>query len=68
MGYSRIGGLKRKWRWLMKRFDSTKLKYTILFKTKVIFINFLHRRQMDFTFVIGEQLPNLANNEWDEDF
>jgi hypothetical protein len=68
MGDSGIGGLKKKWRWLMKRFDSTKPKYIILFKTKVIFTNFLHRRRMDFTFVIGEQLPNPANHEWDEDF
>ncbi len=50
-----IGELKRKWRRLMKRFDSTKLKYTILFKNVVILIIFLHRHQMDFTFeVIGE--------------
>jgi hypothetical protein len=68
MGDLRIGGLKRKWRWLMKRFDSTKPKYTILLKTKVIFTNFLHRHRMDFTFVIDEHLPNRANHEWDEDF
>jgi hypothetical protein len=51
-----IGGLKRKWRRLMKRFDSTKPKYTILFRASTTtLINFLHRRQMDFTFeVIGQ--------------
>jgi hypothetical protein len=36
----------------MKRFDSTKPKYTVLFKVVVILTNFLHRRQMDFTFEI----------------
>ncbi len=39
-----IGGLKRKWRWLMKRFDSTKPKYTILFRIEAILTNFMHRR------------------------
>jgi hypothetical protein len=37
-------GLKRKWRWLMKRFDSTKPKYIVLFRVVVILTNFLHRR------------------------
>ncbi len=32
----RIGELKRKWRQLMKRFDSTKPKYIVLFKVIVI--------------------------------
>jgi hypothetical protein len=31
-----IGELKRKWRQLMKRFDSTKPKYIVLFKVIVI--------------------------------
>jgi hypothetical protein len=48
------GGLKRKWRLLMKRLDSTKLKYTHLFKAATIYTNVLHRHIMDFTFeVIG---------------
>jgi len=38
-----ISGLKRKWRWLMKRFDSTKPKYTILLILVAILTNFLHR-------------------------
>jgi len=38
-----ISGLKRKWRWLLKRFNFTKPKYTILFRTEVILTNFLHR-------------------------
>ncbi len=39
-----IGGLKRKWRWLMKRFNSTKPKYTVLFRVTTILTNFLHKR------------------------
>jgi len=50
-----VGSLKRKWKWLMKKFDSTKPKYTHLFKATIILTNFLHRDQMDFTFeVISE--------------
>jgi hypothetical protein len=64
-----ISGLKRKWRRIMKRFDSTKPKNIILFKVVTILTNFLHRCQMDFTFeVIGEQLPNPTNHGWDENF
>jgi hypothetical protein len=45
-----IGGSKRKrkWKWLMKRFDSTKPKYIILFKVTTILTKFLDRCQMDF--------------------
>jgi hypothetical protein len=53
----------------MKRFDSTKPKYAILFKATTILINFMHKHRMDFTFeIIGEQLPDLVENGWDEDF
>jgi hypothetical protein len=38
-----IHGLKRKWKWLMKRFDSTKPKYTILFRIANILTNFLQK-------------------------
>jgi hypothetical protein len=52
----------------MKRFDNTKTRYSHLFKSRVLFINFLPRRRMDFTYeVIGDQLPNLENQEWDKD-
>jgi hypothetical protein len=44
-----IGGLKRKWKRLMKRFDNTKPKYPHLFKFRAPLINFLHRRRMDLT-------------------
>ncbi len=64
-----IGGLKKKRKQLMKRFDSTKPKYAILFKVTTILINFMHRHRMDFTFeIIGEQLPNPVEHEWDGDF
>ncbi len=53
----------------MKRLDSTKPKYIILFRVAVILTNFLHICQMDFTFeMIGEQLPNLVNHGWDGNF
>jgi hypothetical protein len=58
-----------KWRWLMKRFDSTKPKYIIFLRVAITLTKNLHKRRMDFTFkVIGEELPNLANHRWDEDF
>jgi len=43
-----IGGLKRKRKWLMKRFDSTKPKYIILFKVTTILTKYLDRCPMDF--------------------
>jgi len=48
MGYKvrmewKIGGLKRKWKRLMKIFDSIKPKYKHLFKVITIFTNFLCR-------------------------
>ncbi len=52
-----IGGLKRKWRRLMKMFYSTKPKYIGLFIVVIaaILIIFLHICEIDFTFeVIGE--------------
>ncbi len=62
-----MGGSKRKWRVLMKRFDSTKLKYTHLFKAATIFTNVLHRHIMDFTFeVISHLNAQLANHGWDK--
>jgi hypothetical protein len=49
-----IGGLKSKWRKLMKHFDSTKEKYSHLFRACYI-TNFLHKCLQDFTFeIIGE--------------
>jgi hypothetical protein len=39
-----IGGLKRKWRRLVKNFDSTKPKCSHLFKFGTLLTNFLHKR------------------------
>jgi hypothetical protein len=50
-----IGGLKRKWRCLIKRFDSTKPKYAHLFQVVIVLINFLCRKRMDLTYeVVGD--------------
>jgi hypothetical protein len=38
----------------MKKFNSTKPKYTRMFQDTIIFINFVHKKHMDFTFkVVG---------------
>ncbi len=64
-----IGGLKRKWKRLMKRFDSTKPRYSRLFKYGTLLINFMHRRRMDLTYeVIGDHLPNPKDHKWARDF
>ncbi len=64
-----IGGLKKKWRHLMKRFDSTKPKYSHLFQAVTILINFLHKKCMDFTYeIIGDHDTNLATHGWARDF
>jgi hypothetical protein len=64
-----IGGLKRKWRRFMKRFDSTKPKYSYLFKSGTLLTNSLHRRNMDLTYkVIGDHLPNLQYHKWARNF
>ncbi len=48
-----IGGSKKKWRCLMKKFDSTKSKYTYLFRIIDLFINFLRMRCMEFTYNVS---------------
>jgi hypothetical protein len=64
-----IGGLKRKWRHLMKTFYSTKLKYAHLFRAATLLINFLHKRRMDLTYdVVGDQIANWATRGWAKDF
>jgi hypothetical protein len=50
-----IGGLKRKWRWFIKKFDSTKSKYVHLFQVAIVPTNFLHKKRMDLTYeVVGD--------------
>jgi len=64
-----IGGLKRKWRCFMKRFDSTKPKYAHLFQATTLLIIFLQRIYMDFTYeVVGDLIANLATRGWTGDF
>lgn len=50
-----IGGLKRKWKRLMKRFDSTKPKFTFLFHSGCLLTNFIHRRRRNMAIDIGAQ-------------
>lgn len=50
-----ISDLKRKWRHLAKKFDSTKLKNTHLFQIVILFTDFLQMKCMDVTFkVVGD--------------
>jgi hypothetical protein len=64
-----IGGLKSKWRRLMKRFDSTKQKYNHLFRARTFLTNFLHRHHQNFMIeVIGEHQDNPAKHEWDGNY
>jgi hypothetical protein len=63
------GGLKRKWRRLMKRFDSTKPKYSHLFKSRTLLNNFLHRRRMNLTYEVNnDHFSNLEDHGWAGDF
>ena len=43
-----IGGLKQKWRRLMKRFDNRRPRFGIFFEGAAKLTNFLHRRRMNF--------------------
>ncbi len=64
-----IGGLKRKWRRLMKNFDSTKPKCSHLFKSGTLLTNFLHKRRMELTYeVIDDHLLNPEDHGWVRDF
>lgn len=61
-----IGGLKRKFRRLMKQLDTTKPKYNQLFWIAAILTNVIHWRRMDFTHdVVGEQLKPAHDHGWD---
>jgi hypothetical protein len=60
-----IGELKRKSKHFMKRFDSTKSKYTHLFHLVTFFTNFLFKKHMGFTYEIaGDQNPNPTAHGW----
>jgi hypothetical protein len=56
VGHKRV---EKKWKCLMKRFDSTKPKYAHLFQIVTLQINFLHKRCMDLTNeVVGDLIIN----------
>jgi DDE superfamily endonuclease len=64
-----IGGLKRKWKRFMKRFDSTKPKFPHLFQAGCIMTNVLHRRRMEMNFeVMGNQSQAEQDIGWEGDF
>jgi hypothetical protein len=64
-----MGGLKRKWKHCMQRFDSTKSKYSHLFWVVVLLINFLHMKCINLTYeVIGDQDVNWTPHSWARDF
>ncbi len=56
-----IVGFKCKQKKLMKHFDSTKEKYSYLFKVVALMISFLHKCHQDFTFeIIAKYLDELV--------
>lgn len=64
-----IVGLKWKWKRFMKSFDSTKDKYSHLFKIVVILTNFLHICHFNFTYeVISNPIDDPIDYNWDGDF
>ena len=60
-----MGGLKRKWKRLLNRFDSTKSKYIFLFNAACYLTNYLHRRSQDFTYHIEEHNDDENDDGWD---
>lgn len=63
-----IGGLKRKWRRLMKRYDCTKEKYIHLVYVVALLTNFLQRRRQVRSFeVLGEAQGATADHGWQGD-
>jgi len=64
-----IGGLKSKWKRLMKIFDSIKQKYNHLFRATTLLTNFLHRCRQDFMIeIIGEHQANPVEHGWDGNY
>jgi hypothetical protein len=64
-----IGGLKKKWRRHMKKFDSTKPKYAHLFWVVALLTNVIHMRFMDLKYeVFGDMTANPTGHGWVGDF
>jgi len=63
-----VGKLKRKWRHYLKSFDSTKQKYSNMFRTVILITNFLHMKCMELTYeVIGVQNVDPITHNWTKD-
>ena len=62
-----IKGVKRKWKRLLKKFDSTKSKYIPLFKVVCYLTSYLHQRRLDFTYHIEECNDDEDDDGWDGD-
>lgn len=64
-----IGGLKRKWRRLMKGYDMRRYKFKELFQAAALLTNFLQRRRLDFSEdVEGERIGNNYEFGWCGDY
>jgi len=62
-----IGGLKRKWKRLMKQFDSTKPKFALIFRSACLLTNFIHRRRQNMKIVLDADDDNEGGG-WDGDY
>ena len=58
-----IGGLKRKWRRMMKRFDAKLYQFSNLFYACAILTNFIHRRRGEMTNIVED-----CEAGWDGDY
>ncbi|XXQ39249.1 DDE superfamily endonuclease [Plasmodiophora brassicae] len=63
-----IGGVKRKWKRLMKGFDLRKPKFSIMFRCGCGLTNFIHRRRMDMEAFDIERVPHQDLYGWDGDY
>ena len=54
-----IGGLKRKWKRMLKTFDCTQQKFPHLFQSAATLTNFIHRRRMNMHVEIGDNPENI---------
>jgi len=60
-----IGGMKRKWRKLMKKFDCTIQTFPHYFRACAILTNFIQRRRLDMTAPEMNAAPD--DNDWDDE-
>jgi hypothetical protein len=66
LGKWRIGGLKRKWKRMLKTFDCTKQKFPHLFQSAALLTNFIHRRRMNMYAEVGEAIEDVVGWFGDE--